>query len=134
MDGPATANVAKKTGNTPQNCRERMHVNRPATVSVAKARGSLIMNNKWLVAQAPAKRLVCFRRRRRLRRPRRCFSNSVVMVVGGFLVGGGGAAGAFGGVGGGVVGGVFYKYSVKVGHFSRKISGFLSKHVISNVG
>ena len=40
--------LSQKTWKTPQNCRERMHVNRPITVSVAKALGSHIVKIKKL--------------------------------------------------------------------------------------
>ena len=56
--------------------------------------------NKWLVAQAPAKKLVSVF----VVVIVGCLSNSVLMVVGGFQGGGGGAGGGDGG-GGGVFGG-----------------------------
>ena len=57
--------------------------------------------NKWLVAQAPAKKLVSVF----VVVIVGCLSNSVLMVVGGFFGGGGAAGGYGGGVVGGVVGG-----------------------------
>ena len=51
-DRPVTANVTKKTGEAPQNCRQQTHVNQPVTVSVANSLGSHIMKNRKIVPRS----------------------------------------------------------------------------------